>query len=71
MIIKVYFLDSSSRAESVETWFERLRAAEKELSQLITNMMSSSVLLDFYEFSAFMEVIAGTGYGTRYIMAVY
>ena len=33
--------------------------------------MLLSVLSEFYEFSAFMEVIAGTGYGTRYIMAVY
>lgn len=35
--------DSASKAESVETWFDRLRQAEKELSSLITHKFDEAV----------------------------
>lgn len=35
--------DSASKAESVETWFERLRQADKELSALITRKFDEAV----------------------------
>lgn len=35
--------DSASKAENVETWFDRLRQAEKELSSLITHKFDEAV----------------------------